>query len=119
MENRDRMTLDEIATAAARLINEARAAGLAPPFSLNCHDYGPPAAILLIAENEPPDIWDALQQWADRYRSEIDPRPGYHSGSIHATVAFRRDGISYEITSVIHTTPPGDDEPGQDQGQAA
>jgi hypothetical protein len=112
---RKRMTLDEIATAAAEIITEARAAGLAAPFSLNCHDYGPPAATLLIDEHQPPDIWAALQQWASHYRSEVEPRPGYHSDSVHATVAFRRNGISYEITSVIRTPPPRDDEPGQDE----
>jgi hypothetical protein len=56
------MTLDQIATAAAAaIIADARAAGLAEPYSVNARDYGPPTASLYISERQDRDIWEALQ----------------------------------------------------------
>ena len=108
-----RMTLDQIATAAAAIIADARAAGLAEPYSVNAHDYGPPHASLYISERQDRDIWEALQQWADYYGSEVSSTPGHTPGSIYATVDFRRDNICYEVTAVIHPTPGSDDQPEQ------
>ena len=99
-----RLTLDQVATAAAAIIAEARAAGLAAPYSVSAHDYGPPHASLYISERQDRDIWDALQEWADHYGSEVSAGPGTTPGSVYASVDFRRDGIRYEITAVIHST---------------
>lgn len=106
-----RLTLDQIATAAAGVIADARAAGLAAPYAVNAHDYGPPHASLYISERPGRDIWDALQGWADHYGSEVASGPGVTPGTIYAAVDFRRDGIKYEVTAVIHS--PDDDQPEQ------
>jgi hypothetical protein len=103
------MTVEEIATTAAVLIARARDAGLTPPCSLNCHDYGAPAAYLFIAESDVPDVWDALLQWASHYGTEVAVRQGSVPESVYASAEFRRDGIRYEVHSVIHR--PDDDEP--------
>jgi hypothetical protein len=103
-----RLTLDQVATAAAGIIAEARDAGLAQPYSVNAHDYGPPHASLYISERQDRDIWDALQEWADHYGSEVAAGPGTTPGSVYAVVDFRRDGIRYEVTAVIHNTPRSD-----------
>jgi hypothetical protein len=108
-----RLTLDQIATAAAAIIADARAAGLAEPYSVNAHDYGPPTASLYISERQDRDIWEALQQWADYYGSEVSASPGHTPGSVYASVDFRRDSIRYEVTAVIHQTPGSDDQPEQ------
>jgi hypothetical protein len=95
-------TLAEIAAATAGLIAEARAAGLAPPCALNANDYGPPTANLYVSEHDTPDIWQALQQWADRYGTEITTRPSTSPGAVYASASFRRDGISYEVYCIIY-----------------
>jgi hypothetical protein len=102
-------TLEHIATAAAGLIADARAAGLTLPFSLNCHDYGPPGATLYLygAEQDTPAIWAALRQWAARYGTEVTSRPGFSPGTVHAVAAFSRDGLRYEVSAVIHPEPQG------------
>ena len=109
------MTLDQIATGAAALLAEARTAGLAEPYSLNCHDYGPPTASLYLyaADQDTTGLWWALHEWAGHYHSEVTVRPGVHPDNVHATVEFRHDGIAYEVTAVIRRTP--DDGPPQDQ----
>ena len=97
------LTLDEIATAAAVIIVQARDAGLAAPYAINAHDYGPPTASLYISERIDGDIWDALQAWADYWGTEVTSGPGTRPGAVFASVDFRRDGIRYEVTAVIHT----------------
>jgi hypothetical protein len=104
-----RMTLDQIATAAAAIIADARAAGLAPPYAINAHDYGPPHASLYISERRDRDIWEALQGWADHYGTEVSSGPGTTPGTVYAVVDFRQGGIRYEVTAVIHS--PDDDQP--------
>jgi hypothetical protein len=95
--------LEGIAAAAAILIAEARAAGLTPPCALNCHDYySPPATALFISDSDTPDIWHALQQWADRYETQITTRPTANPENTYASAEFRHNGISYEIYSIIH-----------------
>jgi hypothetical protein len=106
-----RMTLDQIAAAAAAIIADARAAGLAEPYSVNAHDYGPPHVSLYISERQDRDIWQALQEWADHYGSEVSAGPGTTPGSICAAVDFRRDGIRYEITAIIHHSAGSDSQP--------
>jgi len=106
-----RLTLDQIATAAAAVIADARAAGLAPPYSLNAHDYGPPHATFYISEHRHGDIWQALREWADHYGTEVASGPGVTPGTVYATADFRRDGIRYEVTAVIHEN---DDQPEPD-----
>jgi hypothetical protein len=103
------VTLDQIALAAARLITEARAAGLAPPFSLNCHDYGPPTIGLYISSHDVPDIRAALQSWADCYRTHLSIRRSSKHGMLTADVTFTRQGIRCEVTGVI--TGPATPEP--------
>jgi hypothetical protein len=108
------VTLDQIALAAARLIVEARAAGLAPPFSLNCHDYGPPTIGLYISSHDVPDIRNALQAYADCYRTHLSIRRSSKPGMLTADVTFDRQGIRCEITGVIvdpATPEPPDSEP--------
>lgn len=113
--DRERMTLDVIAIAAAGLIADARAAGLTSPFTLSCHDYGPPTATLYLYDDghDTPGIWAALQQWADRYGTKVTSHPSTSPGSLHAIAAFTRDGIRYEVSAIIRPGP--DDEPEQDQ----
>jgi hypothetical protein len=117
--DRERMTLDEIATAAAGTIADARAAGLTAPFSLTCHDYGPSTAVLYLYDDgsDTPGIRAALQQYADRYGTQVTTRPSTSPGSLYATAAFTRDGISYEVSAIIRPAPSPhqDDEPEQDQ----
>jgi hypothetical protein len=119
---REPMTLDEIAAAASVLIAQARDTGLTPPCALSCRDYGPPAASLFVSETDAPDIWAALQAWADRYHTEITTHLASTPGNLHASVEFRRDGIRYDVYSIIHPAPddpdedesqPGDDQPGE------
>jgi hypothetical protein len=112
--------LDQIATAAAKLIADARAAGLTEPTSLNCHDYGPPTAALYLyaPEQETTGLWWALHEWASHYGTEVAIRPGIKPDTVHACVEFRRDGIAYEVTSVIRRTPDDDAQP-EPQDKAA
>ena len=105
-----RITLDQIATAAAGIIADARDAGLAPPYSVNAQDYGPPHATLHLSEYRESDIWQALQEWADHYDSEVASGPGVTPGTIYAVVDFRQDGVHYEVTAVIHPADH-DDQP--------
>lgn len=105
---RPHLTVEEITAAAAALIAEARTAGLLPPFGVTCHDYGPPEAALHLGEHDSPDIWAALDQWADRYGTVVTTRPGHGPGTIYARAiyaraGFTRDGITYEVSSVITT----------------
>lgn len=118
---RERMTLDEIATAAAALIADARTAGLTAPFTLSCYDYGPPSVTLYLyaAEQDTPAIWAALQAWASHYGTQVTTHPATSPGSVHAIAAFSRDGIGYEVSAIIRPVPVPGDEPGQDQDQAA
>jgi hypothetical protein len=109
-----RLTLDQIAAAAAGIIADARAAGLAAPYSVSARDYGPPEASLYISERQDRNIWDALQEWADHYGSEVSAGPATTPGTLYASVDFRRDGIRYEVTAVIHPAPDADDQPEQD-----
>jgi hypothetical protein len=105
-----RLTLDQIAAAAAGIIADARAAGLAEPYSVSARDYGPPEASLYISERQDRDIWLALQEWADYYGTEVSAGPGTTPGSTYARVDFRQGGIRYEVTAVIHA-PSSDDQP--------
>ena len=105
-------TLDEIATAAAALIADARTAGLPAPYALNCHDYGPAAAVLYLTADEIPDIWLALNQWAAHYGTQVNTHVGFTPGTVHATANFHRDGVAYEVSSVIHPRPE-DSQPDQ------
>jgi hypothetical protein len=98
---RAHMTLPQVARAAAALIDAAAAAGLTPPSTLNAHDYGHPAATLYLSATRTPAIWEALQEWASHYHTEIDTHPSSTPGTIHASVAFRAAGIRYEVTAVI------------------
>jgi hypothetical protein len=106
------LTLDQIATAAAALITEARAAGLATPFSLTCHDYGTPTIALYLPSYEIRDIRAALEAWASTYRTRVEIKPGVAPGRVHGQLTFERDGITCEISAVI-TSPP---EPGDEAG---
>jgi hypothetical protein len=109
-------TLSEIATAAAELIADARAASLTPPCALSGHDYyGGPAASLFVSDIDTPDIWGALKQWADRYGAQITTRPGSTPGTRYASVKFTRDAISFEVYSIIRNAPGDEIRPAQDQ----
>jgi hypothetical protein len=99
-------TLEQIAAATAALITDARQAGLALPCSLNCNDYGPPAASLLVSEYDTPNIWQALRQWATHYGTEVTTRPSINPGNLYISAAFQHDGISYEVYTIIN--PDGD-----------
>ena len=111
-----RMTLDEIATAAAAVIADARAAGLAPPYGVHAHDFGPPSVSLYITEHQKDrDIWQALSEWADHYDTEVTSGPGVTPGTIYAVVQFHHDRIRYEVTAVIH---PADDQDEPEQNAA-
>ena len=107
------LTLDQIATAAARLITEARAAGLPAPYHLTCHDFGRPVIVLYISAYEVRDIRAALQAWADCYGTSVAIRPGTAPGHVHGEVTFDRDGIRCEVSAII-TGPPA---PAADTGQ--
>ena len=113
-----RLTLEQTATAAAGLIAEARAAGLVMPYSLNVHDYGPvPHATLYIDEHQDREIWQALAEWAGRYRTEVSARPSTTPGHLYATAEWHHQGVNYDISTIIRH-PAGDDaQPGpQDAG---
>ena len=98
---RPHMTLPQVARTAAALIDEAAAAGLTPPNTLNAHDYGHPQCTLYLSATGNPAIWEALQEWATHYHTEIDTHPSSTPGNLHASVAFRAAGIRYEVTAVI------------------
>jgi hypothetical protein len=110
------MTLEQIAAGAAALGADARAAGLTPPFTLSCHDYGPPAVTLYLyaGQHDTPATWRALREWAERYGTEVTTHPGVSPGSVHATAVFCRDGITYDVSAVIRPTTE-DDQPEQDR----
>jgi hypothetical protein len=103
------LTLDQIATAAARLITEARAAALAAPYNLTCHDFDKPTIILYLSAYEVRDIRTALQAWGDCYGSSVTIRPGVTPGHLHGEVTFNRDGIRCEVSGIIASPAPGDD----------
>lgn len=93
-------TIEQIATAAAALVTEARQAGLTPPRSLSCHDYGQPTASLYLFRHDNPDIWHALQEWATRYGTQVTSWAGIQPGSIHAAALW------LAITSHPELAPP-------------
>lgn len=99
------LTLADIAADAAALITEAREAGLTPPCALNCHDYRPPSASLFLADQDSPDTWQALQEWASRYGTGITTRPATSPESVYASAEFSRAGINYEVYSIIRPAP--------------
>jgi hypothetical protein len=123
MENhnsdRERITLDEIATAAAAIVADTRAAGLTAPFTLTCYNFGQPAATFYLYDDghDTPAIRAALQAWAVHFGTQVTTRPSTSPGSILAMAAFSHDGISYEVSAIIRPAPG--DEPGPDQDQAA
>ena len=103
---REPMTLDEVATAAAVLVAKARDARLTAPCAMHCHSYGPPTVSLFVSEDDAGGhIWRALQEWADRFGGEVATHPATTPGSAHAYTEFRREGIRYEVYSVIHSAP--------------
>src|ERR1700722_20223126 len=85
---RPRLTLDQIAVAAAKLISDARDAGLTEPSSLSCHGYGPPGANLYLyaSDQETPVLWWDLNDGASHYGTEIAIRPAIKPGSVQASV---------------------------------
>lgn len=105
------VTLDQLATAAAQLITEARAAGLPAPFNLTCHDYNPPTIALFLSSYDVRDIRDALDAWASTYRSRVKIRPGTAPGRLHGEVSFERNGITCEVSAIITSPPEPDDHP--------
>jgi hypothetical protein len=114
----DPLTLDQIATAAAGVIADARAARLTAPFTLSCHDYGPPAVILYLYDDssDTAAIWAALGAWAARYGTEVTSRPSSSPGSTYASAKFLRDGILYEVSAIIRPAPEADqDDYAQDE----
>lgn len=104
-DDRPRLTVDQIARDAADLIDEARDAGLTPPCAINCHDYTPPAASLFVSRLDTADIWDALQQWAARYDTEVTTRPTAVPENTYASAEFDRDGVTYEVYTIIRPDP--------------
>lgn len=103
------LTLDQIATAAAQLITEARAAGLAAPFNLTCHDYDPPTIALYLSAYDVRDIRAALDAWASTYRTRVAIRPGTATGRVHGLLTFQRGAITCEVGAIL--TGPADLQP--------
>jgi hypothetical protein len=102
--------IEEITAATAGLLAEARAAGLVMPFAVSCNDYQPGATLILWSTRMGnPATWDALALWAMHYGTTVTTRPSTSPGSIHATAAFQRDGLNYEVSAIIRPDAPPPD----------
>jgi hypothetical protein len=64
---------------------------------------------LFISRLDTPDIWDALQQWAARYDTEVTTRQTAIHENTYASAEFTRDGVTYEVYTVIRPDPDDDD----------
>jgi len=94
--------IEDITTAAAGLLAEARAAGLVMPFAVSCNDYQPGATLILWSTRMGnAATWDALALWAMHYGTTVTTRPSASPGSIHATAEFQRDGLNYQVSAII------------------